>query len=119
MDKKKILRDTKEGLLAALAMPGVEEWGKEINLWMSENRDEARAMGEELASAKRVFDEIIEKVVASYDFPMPPPEPGGLLNGFCSSFSDSFDERIDVSREVGVATIERFVGAVRRGMEKS
>lgn len=104
--------------MAALSMPGVGAWAKEVDLWMSQNREEARAMGEELASAKRVFDEIIEKVVASYDFPMPPPNPPGLLNGFCSSFSDGFDERIDVSREVGVATIERFVGAVRRGMEK-
>lgn len=118
MDKKKLVRDTKAGLMAALSMPGVQEWANEVDLWMSENREEAREMGEELASARRVFDEIIEKVVASYDFPVPPRRPLGLLNGFCSSFSESFDEKIDVSKEVGVATIERFVGAVRRGMEK-
>jgi len=118
INKKKILKETADGVRMAMEMPGVEEWGNAVLKWKRENPIESNSMGEELASARRVFKGIIERIVMSHGFPMPPEEPGDLLLGFCSTYGPLFDDGFDVSEEVGAATMERFAEAVEIGKKK-
>jgi len=118
MDAKKLVEGTEDEMVEALEMPGVMEWAAFVDGWMRANPADAVEMGKELASVRMVFDEIVERILVGYGVRLPPLEPPGLLNGFCSSYSERF-EPLDVSKEVGVATMERFTQAVRRGMDPS